>query len=79
VALRDINPWLLRSFVVLAEELHLTRAATRLALAPPTLASDVRRLEDLLDRRLFVQTPQTCELTPSGEAVLLAARELLDR
>jgi hypothetical protein len=46
----------LRYFVTLAEELHFTRAAERLNIAPPTLTVQIQEIERTLSARLFVRT-----------------------
>jgi DNA-binding transcriptional LysR family regulator len=67
----------LRSFVVLAEELHFRRAAERLAIAQPSLSQQLRRLEASLGVRLLERDRRRVALTPAGVALLEEARGVL--
>jgi DNA-binding transcriptional LysR family regulator len=67
----------LRSFVVLAEELHFRHAADRLHIAPPSLSQQLRRLEDSLGVRLLERDRRSVALTPAGAALLPEARAVL--
>ena len=69
----------LRSFVVLAEELHFRRAAERLHLAQPSLSQQVRTLEAELGVQLFTRNRRGAALTQAGAALLPEAREVLAR
>ncbi|AQZ62616.1 unnamed protein product [[Actinomadura] parvosata subsp. kistnae] len=69
----------LRYFVTVAEELSFTRAAERLFIAQPTLSKQIRQLEELMRVRLFDRDRRTVRLTAPGEALLPAARELLQQ
>jgi len=68
-----------RAFVAVADELHFTRAARMLGIAPPSLSQTVRRLEDKLGAVLFVRTPRTVALTAAGAELLPRARDILVR
>jgi DNA-binding transcriptional LysR family regulator len=68
---------LLESFVVLAEELHFTRAAVRLNVAQPALTKRIRQLEDAFGVPLFVRTRRRVQVTSEGELLLERTRELL--
>lgn len=72
------DPRLLRAFVVVAEELHFTRAAARLYIAQQALSRDIRRLERELGAELFVRTTRQVALTADGERLLPYARRVLD-
>ncbi|MDG9721751.1 LysR family transcriptional regulator [Streptomyces sp. DH41] len=72
-----LDPRLLRAFVTVAEELHFTRAATRLYVAQQALSRDVRRLEGELGAELFVRTTRQVTLTADGERLLPYARRVL--
>jgi DNA-binding transcriptional LysR family regulator len=67
----------LRYFLVLAEELHFTRAARRLHLAQPALSQQQRTLERELGARLIERGPGGCTLTPVGVVAAAEARALL--
>ncbi len=70
---------LVEYFVVVAEELHFSRAAARLHIAQPTLSQQIRRLEELVGVRLLERTSRHVELTAAGETLLLEGRLLLQR
>jgi DNA-binding transcriptional LysR family regulator len=74
---RELDLRALRYFVAAAEELHFTRAATRLFIAQQALSRDVARLERHLGTQLFTRTTRSVALTPAGEHLLVRARELL--
>jgi DNA-binding transcriptional LysR family regulator len=57
---------LLRAFVVLAEELHFTRAARRLFLSQSGLSRRITLLESTLGAALVVRTTREVRLTPAG-------------
>lgn len=70
----DVHTRKIRHFIVVAEELHFSRAAARLFIAQQALSKQVRELEDAVGTRLFARTTRNVELTPAGEAFLAAAR-----
>jgi DNA-binding transcriptional LysR family regulator len=72
-----IDPRLLRSFVVLAEELHFGRSAERLNIAQPGLSQQIRRLEVQVGSPLFTRDSRAVELTDAGRAMLEPARAAL--
>ncbi|MGW0886412.1 LysR family transcriptional regulator [Streptomyces sp. NPDC002671] len=68
----------LHAFVMLAEELHFGRAATRLGIAQPPLSQQIRRLEGKVGHALFSREPGRIALTPAGRELLPAARHALN-
>jgi len=69
----------LRTFVVVAEEEHLTRAAERLFMSQSAASAHVRAVEDRLGTQLFIRTNRSLELTRAGHLVAIKARELLNQ
>jgi len=68
---------LLRYFLAIAEEAHLTKAAARLGIRQPPLSQQIRVLEAELGVTLFHRLPRGMELTESGRALLDDARNII--
>lgn len=73
----SIDLRLLRYFVAVAEESHLTKAAARLGIRQPPLSQQIRVLEEELGVTLFHRLPRGMELTESGRALLEDAHKIL--
>ncbi|WP_447927235.1 LysR family transcriptional regulator [Vreelandella sp. EE27] len=71
----DLN--LLRVFVTLMQERHVTRAALKLHLSQPAISHALRRLREGLNDPLFVRTDQGMLPTPRAEALLPVVRQAL--
>ena len=69
----------LRYFLVVAEELHFSRAAARLYMAQPALSQRIRRLEQEYGTPLFDRSGGRVRLTPAGEVLVEEAREIVAR
>ncbi|MET0680236.1 MAG: LysR family transcriptional regulator [Burkholderiales bacterium] len=69
--------YLLRTFVTVAEQGHLTKAATLLHVTQPAVSGQVKALEEALGLRLFERSPTGVRLTKAGEALLPRARSAL--
>ena len=69
----------LRSFVVVAEEGHITRAAERLNTQQPPLSLRIAALEKRLGAKLFRRKPRGVELTAADDVLLVHARQLLEQ
>jgi DNA-binding transcriptional LysR family regulator len=70
----SLDPRLLRSFVVLAEELNFSRAGARLHMTQPALSQQIKRLELQLGVEVFERTRSSVSLSDGGRAILPAAR-----
>jgi DNA-binding transcriptional LysR family regulator len=73
----DVHGRDLRYFVVVAEELHFTRAAERLFVSQPALSKQIGMLERQLGAPLFERGHHDVSLTPVGAALLPHARRVL--
>jgi len=67
----------LQTFVAIAEERHLGRAARRLHLTQPPLSRRLAALEDELGAPLFERTSRGMRLLPAGARLLPHARGIL--
>jgi DNA-binding transcriptional LysR family regulator len=67
----------IKSFVVLAQELHFGRAASRLNMVQPALTYQIRQLEESLGVRLLERSTRTVSLTGPGAVFLVEARQVL--
>ncbi|WP_419781340.1 LysR family transcriptional regulator [Maridesulfovibrio sp.] len=68
----------IKTFVAVAEEGNMTRAAKRLHASQSTISLHIKSLEEEFDLRLFLRTPKGMETTPEGKQLLEKARDLLD-
>lgn len=69
---------LLQAFVMLAEELHFTRASERLGMAQPVMSQWIRKLEDECGVALVERTTRAVKLTAAGSAALPHARQMVE-
>jgi len=67
----------LRYFIAVAEELSLTKSAQNLRLSRPSLARQVRNLEDEIGVRLLDRLNNRVSLTNEGRAFLFDPKKLL--
>jgi DNA-binding transcriptional LysR family regulator len=68
----------LRYFLVVAEELHFTRAAARLHMAQPPLSRQIKELELIVGTALFERAKKRIRLTPAGSALVQEIKPWLD-
>ncbi len=71
-----IDSTLLRTFAVVAELQHFTRAAERLNCVQSAVSMQIRRLEEMLQVRLFERRGRGIKLTPEGQILLRFAHRM---
>jgi len=67
----------LKTFVAVATEGNLTRAAERVFTSPPAVSAQLKALEDEFGVKLFERSARGMALTPAGERLLDEARRTL--
>ena len=68
----------LHYFVVVAEELNITRAAERLNMSQPPLSSQIKGLEEELGVQLFIRGKRHLTITEAGLLLYRRARQILE-
>lgn len=68
----------LRCFAAAAKHLNFRVAARSVGLSPAAFGDRIKRLEDLLEARLFERTTRRVRLTPEGERLLPQALRAID-
>jgi len=68
----------LRDFVAVAQDLHFSRAATRLHVAQPALTRQIKNLEEEIGVQLFNRSNRRVTLTREGRAFFESAKSVLD-
>lgn len=71
--------YLLRTFVIVAEQGHLTKAAALLHVSQPAVSGQIKALEEQLELKLFERGPGGVRLTKAGEALLPHAKAVVDQ
>lgn len=67
----------LRTFVAVAREGTITRAADIVHLSQPAVSAHIKAVEDALGLALFERTPRGMSLTPEGQRLLSKAEQTL--
>lgn len=68
---------LLKTLVAIAETGNFSAAGDRVGRTPSAISMQVKRLEELVDQRLFERDARSVQLTKAGETLLIHARSLL--
>lgn len=68
----------LEYFVVVAEELNITRAAKILMMSQPPLSKQIQNLEEETGVRLFVRGKRSLALTEEGKFLYRRAKDILN-
>jgi DNA-binding transcriptional LysR family regulator len=74
---RNLDIALLRTFSTVVEAGGVTRAASALGVSQAAVSQQVKRLEDILESRLFERQGRRLILAPAGERLLAQARRLV--
>ena len=69
---------LLRSFAAVADTRSFTAAAELVARTQSAVSVQIKRLEEIVGRRVFERTSRSIALTPEGETLLGYARRILE-
>lgn len=67
---------LLRTFLVIAQEQGINRAAAKLHITQPAVSQALKRLEEQTDQTLVIRGGQKFRLTEAGEVILSIAEEI---
>ena len=68
----------LHYFIVVAEELNITRAAERLNMSQPPLSNQIKGLEEELGVQLFIRGKRQLTITDAGMHLFRRARQIME-
>ena len=68
----------LKYFIVVAEELNITKAANILNMSQPPLSYQIKNLEDELGSKLFIRGKRHLKLTEVGKLLYIRAKEIVN-
>ncbi|MCG7521449.1 LysR substrate-binding domain-containing protein [Ruegeria sp. Ofav3-42] len=74
---RDLEIDLLRSFVSVAKHRNFTHAAQAIGRTQSAVSLQIKRLENIVEKRLFERNRQSVTITQTGEALLVYANRIL--
>lgn len=74
---RNIDIGLLRSFIAVVETGTVTEAAGTLSLTQAAVSQQIKRLEELIGKPMFVRAQRKLALSPDGERLLPYAQRLV--
>ncbi|WP_170328964.1 LysR substrate-binding domain-containing protein [Ruegeria arenilitoris] len=74
---RDLEIDLLRSFVAVAAHRNFTHAAQAIGRTQSAVSLQIKRLETIVEKRLFERSRQSVSITQTGEALLVYANRIL--
>jgi DNA-binding transcriptional LysR family regulator len=75
--MHDIDTPVLRSFLALAETGSFSRTGSLVGRSQSAVSEQIRKLEEMVGRRLFERTTRSVRLTPDGERFLVDARAMV--
>lgn len=73
----DLDPKLLRAFVMVVEVGTINGAARAMNRTQAAVSMQIQRLEDLLETKLFIRSSKGLKMTAAGMVLLTQAREIL--
>lgn len=73
----DLEIDLLRAFVAVAAHRNFTRAAQSVGRTQSAVSLQIKRLEDIVGKRLFDRSRQSVSITHVGETLLVYANRIL--
>lgn len=74
--IRELDWNLLRTFVVIAESDNITHAAQQLNLRQPSVSAALKRLEQIVGKKLVLRKPNEYRLTDTGQLLYREALEI---
>jgi DNA-binding transcriptional LysR family regulator len=74
---RNIDVVLLRAFTAVVETGSVTEAAAMLSLTQAAVSQQIKRLEELFDKPMFLRKQRKLVLSPDGERLLTFAQKLI--
>ncbi|MEM9636727.1 MAG: LysR family transcriptional regulator, partial [Pseudomonadota bacterium] len=74
---KDLEIDLLRSFLAVAAHRNFTQAARAVGRTQSAVSLQIKRLEDIVGKRLFERSRHSVAISPAGEALMVYANRIL--